>query len=93
VDAASEAYTKLAEYPGFTPTSRETIDSTTRNALITSHAISKGHKAVLFPDDSTQLAARMLSAMSKGQGWNIGELVAAADVPVPNSGRSRLETL
>lgn len=50
------------------------------------YAKEKGHKAVVTCETSTKLAAVTLSAMSKGQGWNIGELVSAVNVPVHGSG-------
>ena len=52
------------------------------------YAEQKGHKAVIFCESSTKLAAKTLAAISKGQGWNLGELVGGSGVPIDGSSRS-----
>lgn len=53
-----------------------------------SYAHAKGHKVILFSDDATELASKTLSAISLGQGYTVGELVSAVDVPTAYPGKS-----
>lgn len=77
----------------FTATSQETLSSTILASYITSYAEAKGHRAVIFCDTATKLAAKTLAAISKGQGWNLGEIVGAGDIPIAGSGRPEDFTL
>lgn len=80
--------TSLPQHPLFSITSKATLSTTILNTYIAHYAAEKGHKAVLFCDTSTKLAAKTLAAMAKGQGWSLSEQVTGADVPVPSTGAS-----
>lgn len=75
----------MSEHPAFTPASSQTLTTATLTAHLAQYAQQNGHKAVIMCDTATKLAAKTLSAMSKGQGWNLGELVSASDVPIHGS--------
>lgn len=86
VAQAGEATTALLADNAFTATSQETLSSTVLASYVTKYAEEHNHKAVFFCDTATKLAAKTLAAISKGQGWNLGELVGAGDIPIAGSG-------
>lgn len=87
-DAPSDtSTTTLLSSKRYTPTASETVRSSILNSYIIDYARKQGHRAIILCDSATKLAAKSLSAISKGQGWALGEMVAAADVPVPGSGK------
>lgn len=79
----------LIKDSNFTPTSQETLSSTIFTSFIAKYAELKGHKAVVFCESATKLAAKTLQAISKGQGWNLGELVGGSDIPIAGSSKWR----
>jgi hypothetical protein len=77
--------TPLLKDSNFTASSQETLSSTVLATFIAKYAEEKGHKAVIFCDSATKLAAKTITAISKGQGWNLGELVSGGDIPIAGS--------
>ncbi|BGP43681.1 Cytoplasmic tRNA 2-thiolation protein 2 [Rhodotorula kratochvilovae] len=69
------------------PSSRASLLTTLRHALLLAHARATGASILLLGSTGTRLAIDMLSGMASGRGWSAGEEVGAEYVSRAADGR------
>lgn len=70
---------------GLSATARQSLSAGVQDAYMCQYAHEHGHRILIFPQTSTELAAVTLSAIANGQGYSLGEAVGVADVVVPGT--------